>query len=86
MSLEIENINPLDYDQWDKLILESNQYSFFHSYAWIKVLWESYGYEPHFFILNSKRGLPAVLPFMEVNSRYTGTTIMGTLMQNVHKI
>jgi hypothetical protein len=34
MSLEIENINPLDYDQWDKLILESNPYSFFHSYAW----------------------------------------------------
>jgi hypothetical protein len=72
MSLEIENINPLDYDQWDKLILESNPYSFFHSYAWIKVLWESYGYKPHFFILNNKRGFPALLPFMEVNSRYTG--------------
>ena len=86
MSLEIENINPLDYDQWDNLILESNLYSFFHSYAWIKVLWESYGYKPNFFILNNKRGFPALLPFMEVNSRYTGTTIMGTLMQNVHKI
>ena len=86
MSLKIENINPLAHAQWDKLILESNPYSFFHSYAWIKVLWESYGYKPNFFILNSKRGLPALLPFMEVNSRYTGTTIMGTLMQNVHKI
>jgi hypothetical protein len=72
MPLEIENINPLDYDQWDKLILENNLYSFFHSYAWVKVLWESYGYKPKFFILNSKRGLPALLPFMEVNSRYTG--------------
>jgi len=72
MSLEIEIINPLAYEQWDNLILESNPYSFFHSYAWIKVLWESYGYKPNFFILNSKRGLPAVLPFMEVNSRYTG--------------
>jgi hypothetical protein len=86
MSLEIENINPLAHSQWDKLILGSNPHSFFHSYAWIKVLWESYGYKPNFFILNNKRGFPALLPFMEVNSRYTGTTIMGTLMQNVHKI
>jgi GNAT acetyltransferase-like protein len=72
MSLDIENINPLAYEQWDKLILENNLYSFFHSYAWIKVLWETYGYKPNFFILKNKRGLPAVLPFMEVNSRYTG--------------
>ena len=72
MSLDIENINPLAQAQWDKLILESNLYSFFHSYAWIKVLWESYGYKPNFFILKNKRGLPSLLPFMEVNSRYTG--------------
>ena len=54
MTLDIENINPLDYAQWDKLILESNLYSFFHSNAWIKVLRESYGYKPLFFILKSK--------------------------------
>ena len=72
MSLEIENINPLAHAQWDKLILESNLYSFFHSHAWIKVLWESYGYKPNFFILNNKRGFPALLPFMEVNSSFRG--------------
>ena len=72
MPLDIENINPLAYEQWDNLILESDLYSFFHSYAWIKVLWESYGYKPNFFILKNKRGLPSLLPFMEVNSRYTG--------------
>jgi len=72
MSLEIEIINPLDYDQWDKLIIESNQYSFFHSYSWIKVLRESYGYKPYFFILKNKRELSDLLPFMEVNSRYSG--------------
>jgi len=72
MTLDIETINPLDHPQWDNLILESNLYSFFHSYAWIKVLRESYGYKPCFFILKNNRGLPALLPFMEVNSRYTG--------------
>jgi hypothetical protein len=72
MSFEIKIINPLDYDQWDNLLIETNQYSFFHSYAWIKVLWESYGYKPYFFILKNKRELSALLPFMEVNSRYTG--------------
>ncbi|MCG7853072.1 MAG: GNAT family N-acetyltransferase, partial [Methanosarcinaceae archaeon] len=51
---------------------ESNQYSFFHSYEWIKVLRESYGYKPYFFILKNKREFSALLPFMEVNSRYSG--------------
>ena len=72
MSYEIEIINPLDDDQWDKLIIESNQYSFFHSHAWIKVLRESYGYTPYFFILRNKRKPFEFLPFMEVNSRYSG--------------
>ena len=72
MPLEIEIINPLDYDQWDKLITESNQYSFFHSCSWIKVLRESYGYKPYFLILKNKEEFSAVLPFMEVNSRYNG--------------
>ncbi len=72
MSLDIELINPLDDDQWDNLIIETNQYSFFHSHAWIKVLRESYGYTPCFFILRSKRGFSALLPFMEVNSWYRG--------------
>ena len=75
MTLDIENINPLAQAQWDNLVLESNLYSFFHSSAWIKVLWESYGYKPYFFILKNKRGLPALLPFMEVNSRYTGRQV-----------
>ena len=72
MPLEIKIINPLDYDQLDNLIIESEQYSFFHSYAWIKVLWESFGYKAYFFVLKNKRKLSALLPFMEVNSRYTG--------------
>jgi len=71
MSLEIENINPLAHAQWDRLILESNRYSFFHSYAWIRVLWESYGYKPNFFILKNQRGLHSLFLLMEVNSRYT---------------
>jgi len=72
MSLEIKIINPLDDDQWDNLIIESNQYSFFHSHAWIKVLRESYGYTPYFFILRNKGEFSALLPFMEVNSCYSG--------------
>ena len=72
MSLEIEIKNPLDDDQWDNLIIETNQYSFFHSHSWIKVLRESYGYTPYFFILRNQGKFSALLPFMEVNSRYSG--------------
>ncbi|MGC9196978.1 MAG: GNAT family N-acetyltransferase [Syntrophobacteraceae bacterium] len=60
-------IDPTDYPGWDELILTANDYSFFHSSAWAKVLCESYGYKPLFFASASE-----VIPLMEVNSVFTG--------------
>jgi len=65
-------INPLDYPEWDKLVLSTRDYSFFHSSAWARVLHESYGYRPLYFTLIDDGRLLSLIPCMEIRSILTG--------------
>ena len=65
-------INPIDYPEWDKLVLSTQDYSFFHSSAWARVLTESYGYRPLYFALIEDGRLLAMIPCMEIKSIITG--------------
>ena len=68
----LQRINPLDYPEWDDLLLESGDLSFFHTSAWARVIVESYGYRPVYFVLRDGARLSSVMPFMEIASRLTG--------------
>lgn len=70
--MDISIINPLEFHGWDALVLTADNYSFFHSSAWIRVLCESYGYKPVFFALSHGGNLSAVIPMLEVRSHLTG--------------
>jgi len=72
MKLELEILNPLNFTDWDKLVLSTQDYSFFHSSAWAKVLYESYGYKPLYFTLINKNVLSATIPLMEARNLLTG--------------
>jgi hypothetical protein len=72
MSLELKIINPLLYEKWDEIILTKGMYSFFHSSAWAKVLFESYKYQPIYFTVMNKDALSVLIPLMEVKSYLTG--------------
>ena len=72
MSLELEIINPLRFEGWDELILQTHGYSFFHSLAWAKVLYDSYNYKPLYFTLFDRNNLLVLIPLMQVNSFLTG--------------
>jgi len=72
MSLELEIINPLDYKDWDERLCSKQDYSFFHSSSWAKVLCESYNYKPLYFTLGNNRSFSVLVPIMEVNSFLTG--------------
>jgi hypothetical protein len=65
-------INPLEYPFWDSLIAAHPRASFFHRTAWARVLRESYGHVPFYLSEFSDGRLDALLPIMEVNSRWTG--------------
>ena len=72
MHCDIDIINPIDYQGWDDLLVSSQEYTFFHTSAWAKVLWETYHYRPLYFTLLDGNGLLALMPMMEVKSIFTG--------------
>ena len=65
-------LNPLEIPNWDDLVLATGKASFFHSAAWARVLYESYGYKPVYFSSFENGKLTALMPVMEVNSWLTG--------------
>jgi len=72
MDMELQILNPLKIEKWDDLVLSTQDYSFFHSSAWAKVLFDSYQYQPRYFSLIENNELLALVPMMEVKSRLTG--------------
>jgi hypothetical protein len=70
MNLEI--LDPIEYPDWDALLLRNGDYSFFHSSAWAKALKESYGYDPVYFASIEAGRLSLLMPFMNVVSPLTG--------------
>ena len=70
MNLQI--INPLQIPNWDDLVLATGKASLFHSSAWARVLRESYGYKPLYFISFEDGRLSLLIPFMEISTWITG--------------
>jgi hypothetical protein len=69
---QIKIIDPLQYPNWDSLLLSSTGYSFFHSLGWARVLCESYRFKPLYFIQLSQDRLSALLPLMEAHTFLLG--------------
>ena len=70
--MNIEIINPIEYPNWDELLLTSDQSIFFQTSAWARVLCESYNYTPLYFITKDNGRLTSLIPVMEVSSFITG--------------
>ena len=69
---QINIIDPLEYPDWDNLVLSNPDYSFFHSSGWARVLSESYGFKPLYFVRFMDRRLTALLPLMEASTLFFG--------------
>jgi hypothetical protein len=70
-------MNPFNSPNWDALVTSHPDFSFFHGTAWAKVLAETYGFVPHYFLAGGSGAGEAVLPLMEVNSWLTGRRGVG---------
>ncbi len=67
-----EIINPLTYPGWDALLDNTRDASFFHTSAWTRALYDTYGYNPVYFAQISNNRFQFLMPVMEVNSALTG--------------
>jgi hypothetical protein len=65
-------VDPRSCPSWDDILLHTPGASFFHSSAWARVLAESYGYTPLYFVIQENGKFRALVPVMEVNSILTG--------------
>ena len=70
--MNIQIINPIEYPNWDELLLTNDKTTFFHTSAWAKVLHESYRYKPLYFTLIDNDKLEVLIPVMEIKSFLTG--------------
>ncbi len=69
--------NPLEHSDWDLRIRQHPNQSFFHTAAWARVLAETYGYRPIYFVGHDRGAVHSLLPLMEVSSRLTGWRGVG---------
>jgi lipid II:glycine glycyltransferase (peptidoglycan interpeptide bridge formation enzyme) len=72
MAMNIKIINPLEFQNWDDLTKSTEACSIFHSTAWARVLYNSYGYKPLYFTVIHDNELSVLVPLMEINSFFTG--------------
>lgn len=68
----VSRVDPLEQAGWDARLPTCPAPSFFHGAAWARVLRDTYGFSPIYFILGDPAHPRALLPVMEVNSWMTG--------------
>ncbi len=71
MAFRLELVNPLECREWNELLATSPNSSFFHTSNWARVLFESYGYRPRYFLARNG-AIATLVPLMEVRSFLTG--------------
>jgi len=72
MNTNLKIANPLTSPEWDKQVLNNQEYSFFHSTAWARVLSESYGYIPKYAVQLTNNNFEVLVPLMEISSSLFG--------------
>lgn len=70
-------LNPINVDDWNSQVLKFEDYSFFHSKEWAKVLVESYLFIPTYFAYFENDELIAAVPMMLTKSWLTGNRVVS---------
>lgn len=71
-NLDLHIINPSKVKNWNEIILNFPDYSFFHSSNWAKLIERTYNYKSNYFVFKDGNNYDAILPLMVVNSSLTG--------------
>jgi GNAT acetyltransferase-like protein len=71
-SEKVEIIDPLADTRWDRLLESYSAATIFHSSSWAKVLCESYGCRPMYFLVRADDRLLGLVACMEIDSWLTG--------------
>lgn len=73
----IQRISPLEHPAWDHEISRLPQATFFHGSVWARLLIETYGFNPVYFVIREGDRITGLLPCMELNGRLYGRRGVG---------
>ncbi len=77
-TLKISYIDPTTDSRWDQFLNDQKHGTIFHTSAWARVIKDTYGYLPHYYILEDEAGkIKAAMPFYLVQSRLTGKRLVS---------
>ncbi|MDQ2867376.1 MAG: GNAT family N-acetyltransferase [Verrucomicrobiota bacterium] len=68
----VEILDPTETGRWDDMAQAHPAFTPFHSAGWARVLKKTYGHIPLFLRFHRQQKTVALLPLMEVSSRFTG--------------
>ena len=77
MSLEYKIIDPRNNKNYNGILLNSKDYSVFHSENWARVISESYNYVPLYLSIENNNQFDILFPIMRVNSFLTGKRLVS---------
>lgn len=75
MSVAVREASQADASRWDAFVDACPQATFFHRFAWQRVLRRAFGYRAHFLIAEGDSGIEGVLPLAAVRSVLTGNRL-----------
>jgi len=75
--MKVSIIDPTTDSRWDEFITKHQQGTIFHTSAWMRVIQETYGYIPRYYVLEDEAGqFRAAIPFHLIRSRLTGERLV----------
>ena len=72
LNSQVEYVNPINFPNWNDLVLQNENYSIFNSKEWSQLLINTYGYTPYYLTMFNGNSLELMIPFMKVKSIFTG--------------
>jgi lipid II:glycine glycyltransferase (peptidoglycan interpeptide bridge formation enzyme) len=78
VGLNIRYIDPTIDNRWDAFVADQKQSSIFHTSAWARVIKDTYGYVPRYYVLEDEAGqFKAAIPLYLIRSHFTGKRLVG---------
>ncbi len=77
MTLQYRRAEPVDAAAWDEFVNGHPDATFFHRFAWAKVLATGFGHRPHFLLAERDRQICGVLPLMQVKTLLFGHSLIS---------
>jgi lipid II:glycine glycyltransferase (peptidoglycan interpeptide bridge formation enzyme) len=76
--VKIRYIDPTIDSRWDQFVADQKQSTIFHISAWARVIKDTYGYQPYYYVLEDDAGqIKAAMPFYLIRSRLTGNRLVS---------